>query len=117
MPRYILIDHDTGYVWGDTGDLDGPARQETPLEAARRLDLAYGETDRAYTEHAPDYRPPSLRFGAASPATSAYHVYRADLDGSEVVPIIWDGQSREAIEAVEALCRKVAVVESIAQSA
>jgi hypothetical protein len=104
MARYILIDHNSGYIWGDTGDLNGPARQETPAEAALRLDEDNKEFGREYEEHGANYRPNS--------GESAYHVYRADIDGSEAVPLVYDGQSRDEIEAVERLCRKIAVVTS-----
>lgn len=35
---------------------------------------------------------------------SGYFVYRADMNGSDAVPTIWDGQDRETIEAVERDC-------------
>jgi hypothetical protein len=38
VTRYILMDNGDGRIWGDTADLDGPARDETPAEAAARLD-------------------------------------------------------------------------------
>jgi hypothetical protein len=37
-------------------------------------------------------------------------VYRADIDGSEAVPVVEDGQDQETIEMVYGTCRKVAVV-------
>jgi len=102
MARFILIDNASGYIWGDTADLNGSARDETVIDAARRLDEHYGETGRSYAECGPGAMP-------ASNAT-AYHVYRADIDGSEAVPVVEDGQDQETIEMVERLCRKVAVV-------
>jgi hypothetical protein len=102
MPRYILIDNYTGYIWGDTGDLDGPARDETPLEAARRLDEHVGGEPREYEQHGANYRPDAN--------VGAYHVYRADIGGSDAVRLVTDGQSQEEIDAVERDCRKVAVV-------
>lgn len=101
MPRYIMIDDASGYVWGDTGDLDGPARDETPIEACRRLDASVGVYQRDYVEHGPRYRPAGQ---------TAYHVYRADVGGSEVVPLVWDGQDAATIAEVERLCDPVAVV-------
>lgn len=101
MARYILIDDASGFIWSDTGDLDGPARQESPVDAARRTDEHFCEFSRTYTEHGPDYRPNGA---------GAYHVYRADIDGSEAVSLVWDGQDQATIEDVETLCRKVAVI-------
>jgi len=100
MPRYILVDHHSGYVFGDTGDLNGPARQETVTQAARRLDESIGEHGRVYDAHAPNYRPNG----------TAYHVYRAEIGGSQALPLVTDGQDHETIDQVARLCTKVAVV-------
>jgi hypothetical protein len=102
MARYILIDDASGYVWGDTGDLNGPARDETVVDAARRLDESLNEVGRTYDDHGPSFIPASNE--------GAYHVYRADIDGSEAVPVVEDGQDQETIEMVYGTCRKVAVV-------
>ena len=102
MTRYILIDNYTGYIWGDTGDLDGPARGETPEDAAKRLDESLHTFGRVYETHGPNYRP------AAN--DGAYHVHSADVDGSEAVMLVWDGQDRETINSVLRYCPKVAVV-------
>ena len=93
MARYILIDNYSGYIWGDTGDLDGPARDESPIAAARRLDQHVGGEPREYEEHGYGYRPASNE--------GAYHVYRADIGGSEAVALVHNGQDQEMIEAVE----------------
>lgn len=103
MARYILIDHASGYIFGDTGDLNGAARDESPADAARRLDESIGEFGRSYEEERAQYRPDFSN-------STAYHVYRADVNGSEAVPLVSDGQSQDEIEQVERLCRKVAVV-------
>jgi hypothetical protein len=102
MARYILIDNNSGYIFADTADLNGPARDETAIEAVRRFDVAMGEHSRTYEEHGAHYRLPSNE--------TAYHVYRADVDGAETVPLVYDGQSHAEIAAVEKHCRKVAVV-------
>lgn len=123
MARYILIDNSTGYVFGDTADLpashvfshDGPAGDEfragdmakncapSPIMAAQWLDEAtVGAFGRTYTQHGPDYAPVA--------GEDAYHVYRADVRGSEAVPVVTDGQDQEMIDAVERDCIKVAVV-------
>jgi len=100
MARYILVDHHSGYIFGDTGDLNGPARPETITQAARRLDESIGEHGRIYEAHGPNYRP----------NCTAYHVYRADIAGSKIMPLVSDGQDQETIDQVERLCTKVAVV-------
>lgn len=41
---------------------------------------------------------------------SGYHVYRADIDGSEVVRVIDDGQSQDLIDAVDANCKYLGYV-------
>ncbi len=71
------------------------------LEAAQRLDEYLGEHGRIYEEHGPGFRPDS---------GGAYHVFRADIHGSEAVPLVDDGQDQDTIDDVERLCRKVAVV-------
>lgn len=103
MARYIGIDSNTGYIFFDTGDLDGAARQETPAEAVERFERfenVRGGNSVTYIEHsrAPD-------------GASGYHVYRADIDGSEAVAITQDGQDQEVIEAVERDCEHVCFVE------
>jgi hypothetical protein len=104
MPRYIIIDLDSGFIFGDTGDLDGPARQETPLDACRRLDRSLGEFEREYVEYGPNS---NQAFGLNR---SIYDVYRADIKGSEAVPLVHDGQDQETINSVIASCDHVATV-------
>lgn len=105
MPRYILIDSNSGYIFGDTADYAAGAdlaqsAHFNPVEAARLLDESIGEYGRAYVETG---RPRDTRTG--------YHVYRADMDGSDAVPVVWDGQDQETIEAVERDCEYVGFVE------
>lgn len=104
MPRFILIDHNSGYIFGDTADY--LAGQDvgtlTPMLAAKLLDQSIGEHGRTYEECGPNYRPSS--------EDNAYYVYRADIDGSEAVCLVEDGQDQEMIEAVERDCELVAVV-------
>lgn len=110
MARYILIDNYSGYIFGDTADLplshliDGaPAREHdlTPALAARWLDEAeVGDYGRTYTLL--PYAPLSTQSG--------YLVYRADVDGSDAVPVVQDGQDAEAISAVVRDCEFVGFV-------
>jgi hypothetical protein len=99
MPRFILIDDATGYIFGDTADMpsghliDGAAvrdREMTPELAARWLDEAViGAPGRVYVKH------PRAPGGGGG-----YHVYRADIDGSDAVAVVTDGQDAETIRAV-----------------
>lgn len=98
MARYILIDNCSGYVAGDSADLNGKIFTGEPLEFAAAFDASIGETGRRYTDVG--------RRELASNETG-YHVYRADIGGSEVVPVVWDGQDQETIEAVARDCEYV----------
>jgi hypothetical protein len=102
--RLILIDNASGYIWGDSADFAASRSMESATDAARQLDESLGEHGRTYEEHGPRYRPASNE--------SAYHVYRADIDGSEAVAVAvgHDGQDADTIEAVERDCEKLAVV-------
>ena len=105
MPRYILIDNSSGFIWGDTADYAATAElSHTPddgaLEAARLLDENNGVYDRAYRfEH-----------NAPRDDRTGYHVYRADVGGSEAVAVVQDGQDQETIEAVQRDCEFVGFV-------
>jgi hypothetical protein len=51
---------------------------------------------------------PRLREVGPSPAV--YHVHRAEIGGSEAIPLARAGQDQETIDEVERLCRLVAIV-------
>lgn len=94
MTRYIIIDRNTGYIFGDTADrwwkMDEP-HPAGPLEAALSLDNAlYINTDNMSYEctHRHDDR-------------ATYDVY----DGADNVVTVWDGQNQETINAVHESCR------------
>lgn len=103
MPRFILIDNNSGYIFGDSADFAAGNQSDlTPEEAAKMLDDSLDTSDgREYT------------LIGHNPRTTAtgYLVYRADVNGSEAVPIAQDGQDREAIEAVERDCKFIGFVE------
>ena len=101
MARYILIDNSSGYVFGDTAVYAGGQSDLTPIAAARLLDESIGVYGREYVEH------------SINPHTTAtgYHVYRADISGSEVVAVVQDGQDAETIEAVQRDCQYLGFVE------
>ena len=95
MARYILIDNYTGYIWGDSADLDGAIFAGTALDFAAALDASLGNHGRTYTEQP---RPDASN-------QSGYHVYRADIDGSDAVTVVHDGQDQATIDAVTGTCR------------
>jgi hypothetical protein len=107
MARYILIDNDSGYIFADSADLNGKAFTGTPVEFAAAFDASIGEHGREYEELSHNPRDTS----------TGYHVYRADIDGSEAVPVIHDGQDQDTIEAVERSCRYEGFVRCKAQEA
>lgn len=86
MPRYILIDTNSGYIFGDTADFAAGKQSDLTPEGAVAL----------LAEH----------IGAES-APGSMKVYRADINGSEVVPVVRDGQSEDAIRSVEEFCEYV----------
>jgi hypothetical protein len=98
MPRYIILDNVTGSIMADTLDLDGPPREESPLEAVRRLDQLTLEDERSYTEEHPS---------AALNNVLGYIVYAAPDD----FPKVKDGEDQDSIDAMLAACEPVAFVE------
>lgn len=103
MARYILIDNNSGYIFGDSADFASGRQSEIESlsDAARMLDESIGEYGRKYTELA---RNPNS-------TVTGYDVYRADINGSEAVPVVMDGQDAETISAVVSCCEYVGFVE------
>lgn len=84
--RYILIESNSGYVWGEATTTD-------PISAAREVDVSTGCGEaRSYSEHRASSR-------AIADGTDGYYVY--DATGSDVQGD--DGQNADYIRAVEAL--------------
>lgn len=99
MPRYIIIDNCSGYIFADSADLPAAKLEGsslTPLKFVRAFDATQGVLGREYVATA--------RLGANE---TGYRVYRADVRGSEAVPVAHDGQDQEAIDAVERDCELV----------
>src|SRR5690606_29312658 len=93
MPRYILIESNTGRIWADTADLPGWSESDQePIAAARLIDERVGVPGREYE---------LFRSERSAPDGSGYHVWRADVAGRETLPVVTDGQDREMIAAVE----------------
>ena len=100
MARYILIDLDSGYIFGDSADLNGGIYHgDDALEYAQALDASIGCHGRTYEMHSNGRN-----------QSSGYHVYRADIDGSEAVTVVWDGQDQDTIDAVQASCQYVGFI-------
>ena len=93
MTRFILIDQNSGFVWGE-------ADATTPIEACRTVDGQIAAPAAHYVEHGP-------RSAATYDQTGGYYVYEAPADFAEVT----DGQDPDQIQAVTAL-RCVAFVET-----
>jgi hypothetical protein len=90
MPRFDLIDQNSGYGWGE-------ANAETPVAACAAVDAGYGE-------HGP--------YSFASRIhTGGYLVHAAPADFPEIV----DGQDEGEIACVEALPR-ISFVETVSAS-
>ncbi len=110
--RIILIDAHSGYIWGDSADLGGRIFQTDVLpmwdeEAhalafAEALDSSLGETGRTYEAE-------SWHVGRSG--ATGYYAYRADVNGSDAVTIVTDGQDPEMIEAVERDCQPICFVQ------
>ena len=90
--RYIIIDNNSGYIWGDSADFAaGKDHGDDLCEVARLLDESLGERGRSY------------ELLGSNPRTTitGYDVYRVDIDGSELLPVVEDGQDQETIDLVE----------------
>ena len=96
MPRYILIESNSGYIWADTADLAGWGESgQEPVDAARLIDEHLGAPGREYG---------FFRSARSAPGCDGYHVWRADVAGRETLPVVTDGQDRETVAAVERTC-------------
>lgn len=85
MPRWILVDHESGDIHGDTA-VFAPDEDLTPLEAAKRLDATLDRLGRTYEQV------PRRQVGPY-----AYLVFTADLEGPERVPAMVDGHDFDAM--------------------
>lgn len=97
MARYILIDRNSGYIWGDSADIAGEIFTGSPVETAQALDESIGDLG----------GPAEYEETHQSDASATYDVYRADVRGSEAVGNIHDGQDQELIDAVVRDCEFV----------
>lgn len=102
MPRYILIESNTGRIWADTADLPGWGESgQEPVDAARLIDEHIGAPGREYE---------LFRSERSAPDGGGYHVWRAGVAGRETLPVVTDGQDREMIAAVERDCEYIGYI-------
>lgn len=100
MPRYILVESNSGFIWTDTADLPGwRESDQQPIDAARLIDERVGAPGREYE---------FFRSARSAPSGSGYHVWR--VAGRETLPVVTDGQDREMIAAVERDCEYVGYI-------
>ena len=113
--RLILIDNNSGLIFGDTANYllarlndwrennsdNNSDTARLSLMAARLLDDTIGEHGREYGFI--NYDPCDTRTG--------YLIYRADIDGSDALPVVTDGQKQEMIHSVKSACRLEGFVE------
>jgi len=95
MTRLILIDNSSGYIFGDSADINGKVFSGTEVEFARALDesiVAYGR-DYTLTHNPRD-------------TSTGYHVYAT----TDAIPTVGDGQDSKTIEAVERDCAYVGFI-------
>ena len=99
MTRYIIIDRNSGYIFGDSADRWWPKDElhpDGPLEAALSLDNAlFIDTDGV-----------SYECTSRDDARATYDIY----DGADNVTTVWDGQDQATINAVQESCRFITSV-------
>lgn len=101
MATYIIIDTAAGWIWGDSRDFAPGKEIETPEEACRLLDERIGQDEYAYeTLEDGDFR-------------DCYEVYRADVDGRDVMPVAQDYEDPATVRAVRDRCVRVARIRSV----
>lgn len=98
--RYILIDSESGYIWADSADHRGRIFEGSALEFAEAVDVdVNGKPGSDYEMH--DVKPQGA---------DGFFVYQAHVNGSDAVPVVWDGQDQETIDAVERSCDLIGFV-------
>lgn len=107
MARFIIIDTQTGYIFGDTADLTTAQYECSNRNDDADIVAACRAVDESIGSHGLSYRLESYN---PSKSRDGYLVYRADVGGSDAVPTVTDGQDQETIEAVERDCDLVGFV-------
>ena len=98
--RIILIDNNSGFIFGDTADFAAGVQIDSIQQAAELLDASLNVTDRVY----------SVIGRNPNSDCTGYDCYRADIDGSDVVPVVHDGQDSQTIAGVIENCEYVGFV-------
>jgi len=101
MAHYIIQDVYSGYIWGDTRDFNGALYVADGIaDACRELDQSVvGEMGRTYEEV------------SRLDGDQGYAVYRVDINGSEAVTVVHDGQDADTIRSVMDSCDLVGYVQ------
>ena len=113
--RLILIDNNSGLIiadaanyrlgnldeWRDNNSDNDSDIERVSLLAARLLDDSIGEHGCEYEFIS--YDPSDTRTGCL--------IYRADIDGSEALPVVVEERNQETIDAVKRYCRLKGFVE------
>lgn len=100
MPRYILVENETGVVVADTACVGEGAIDENPLEAVTRVERVIGLSDFECRYHYVTYH----MSGAVPPWAHGYHVYLGEIDGRNLVPLIEHGGDPEVVQEVRHMC-------------
>lgn len=101
MARYIAIDNGSGFIFGDSADLNGKVWEgENPTDFVRALDESIGEYGRLYEE-----------VSRLASNETGYRVYCADTD---YVPVVQNGHYWKAVITVGADCQHIATIRCMA---
>lgn len=107
--RLILIDNNSGYINGDTADLpqytlagaEFPMTQSDLQLPADAILAARWMDEGMWLEFGRSYE---FLSRAPHDTSTGYLVYRADVGGSDAIPVVQDGTNQETINAVERDC-------------
>ena len=104
MARYILIDNNSGFIFGDTKNMNCSRSFKTPAEAAKMLDESIGEPASEYVEIYGDHD---------TSGKSGYSVY--SVDDIEDMTEVEDGTDQATIDKFCRKCERVCFVETICE--
>jgi hypothetical protein len=117
MTRIILIERNTGYIWGDSADFNGKLfTDDDAVQVRPSFDGSVDDFALAYAEALEQDIDPSSHgqfsheyYWSSRSDNWTYAAYRADGDK---VPTVWDGQSSEEIQAVMDFCDEIGFITS-----
>ena len=102
MARYILIDNNSGFIFGDTKNINCSRTFKNPAEAAKMLDESIGEPASEYVEIYGDHD---------TSGKSGYGVYSAD--DIEDMTEVEDGTDQATIDKFCRKCVRICFVETV----